>query len=151
MLPDFDEPALLGMKDELVTGSVIQSMGKLRVIVKLVDAKTEANLWTKTFDKNEGDFFTIQREIAQSVAEGLSINLDSEYNVLIAKRQTKNLEAYNLYLEARLLWNTRIKKNVSSNFLKAINKKPYRFVGACLWRGLANSFWIKQANEPMIE
>ena len=96
--------------ESILTGSVIQSMGKLRVIVKLVDAKTEANLWTKTFDKNEGDFFTIQREIAQSVAEGLSINLDSEYKNLIAKRQTKNLEAYNLYLEARLLWNTR-KKN----------------------------------------
>ena len=76
--------------ESILTGSVIQSMGKLRVIVKLVDAKTEANLWTKTFDKNEGDFFTIQREIAQSVAEGLSINLDSEYKILIAKRQTKN-------------------------------------------------------------
>ena len=98
--------------ESILTGSVMQSNGKLRVIVKLVDAKTEANLWTKTFDKNEGDFFTIQREIAQSVAEGLSINLDSEYNVLIAKRQTKNLEAYNLYLEARLLWNTRIKNNM---------------------------------------
>ena len=96
--------------ESILTGSVMQSNGKLRVIVKLVDAKTEANLWTKTFDKNEGDFFTIQREIAQSVAEGLSINLDSEYKILIAKRQTKNLEAYNLYLEARLLWNTR-KKN----------------------------------------
>ena len=98
--------------ESILTGSVMQSNGKLRVIVKLVDAKTEANLWTKTFDKNEGDFFTIQREIAQSVAEGLSINLDSEYKVLIAKRQTKNLEAYNLYLEARLLWNTRIKNNM---------------------------------------
>ncbi|MDC0316591.1 TIR domain-containing protein [Verrucomicrobia bacterium] len=98
--------------ESILTGSVMQSNGKLRVIVKLVDAKTEANLWTKTFDKNEGDFFTIQREIAQSVAEGLSINLDSEYKVLIAKRQTKNLEAYNLYLEARLLWNTRIKNKM---------------------------------------
>ncbi len=95
--------------ESILTGSVMQSMGQLRVIVKLVDAKTEANLWTKTFDKNEGDFFTIQREIAQSVADGLSINLDSEYKNLIANRQTKNLAAYNLYLEARLLWNTRKK------------------------------------------
>tara|TARA_B100000579_G_scaffold156782_1_gene127593 strand:+ start:296 stop:2320 length:2025 start_codon:yes stop_codon:yes gene_type:complete len=95
--------------ESVLTGSVMQSKGKLRVIVKLVDATTEANIWTKTFDKNEGDFFTIQREIAQSVAEGLSINLDSKYKTLIAERQTENLEAYNLYLEARLLWNTRKK------------------------------------------
>ncbi len=96
----------------ILTGSVMQSNGQLRVIVKLVDAKTEANLWTKTFDKKEGDFFAIQREIAQSVAEGLSINLDSEYKTLIAERQTENLEAYNLYLEARLLWNSRNKEKM---------------------------------------
>ena len=96
----------------ILLGSVIQSNGQLRVIVKLVDVKTEANLWAKTFDKNEGDFFTIQREIAQSVAEGLSINLNNEYKALIAERQTENLEAYNLYLEARLLWNTRNKEKM---------------------------------------
>ena len=96
----------------ILSGSVMQSNGQLRVIVKLVDVKTEANLWAKTFDKNEGDFFTIQREIAQSVAEGLSINLNNEYKALIAERQTENLEAYNLYLEARLLWNTRNKEKM---------------------------------------
>ena len=41
--------------DAIVTGSVRQAAGQLRVIVKLVDTLTEANLWTKKFDKKEGD------------------------------------------------------------------------------------------------
>lgn len=95
--------------ESVLTGSVIQSKGKLRVIVKLIDADTEANLWAKTFDKNEGDFFAIQREIAEKVAQGLSLTLNSEYKTLINKRQTENFDAYNLYLEGRVLWNSRKK------------------------------------------
>ena len=100
--------------EAIVTGSVRQTAGQLRVIVKLVDTRTEGNLWTKTFDKKEGDFFTIQREIAQSVAEGLSIELDAGYETRLAKRQPDNLEAYNLYLKGRALWNTRTKENMTA-------------------------------------
>jgi len=95
--------------DSVLTGTVRQSAGQLRVTVKLIDTKTEEIIWASTFDKSESDIFSVQREIAQSVAEGLSVNLDGEFESLIYKSQTKNLEAYNLYLEARLLWNTRNK------------------------------------------
>ena len=113
--------------DAIVTGSVRQAGGQLRVIVKLIDTRTEANLWTKTFDKKEGDVFAIQREIAQSVAEGLSIELDAGYETRLAKRQPNNLEAYNLYLKGRALWNTRTKENMTAaiaDFELALSKDP---------------------------
>ena len=98
----------LGVRSVL-TGSVIQSGGQLRVIVKLVDATTEANLWAATFDGNEEDFFKIQRDIAENVAKGLSVTLSNNYKTQIRKRLTENLGAYKLYLEGRLLWNSRKK------------------------------------------
>ena len=113
--------------EAIVTGSVRQAAGQLRVIVKLVDTRTEANLWTRTFDKKEGDVFAIQREIAQSVAEGLSIELDAGYETRLAKRQPDNLEAYNLYLKGRALWNTRTKENMTAaiaDFEFALAKDP---------------------------
>jgi len=113
--------------DAIVTGSVRQAGGQLRVIVKLVDTRTEANLWTKTFDKAAGDVFAIQREIAQSVAEGLSIELDAGYETRLAERQPDNLEAYNLYLKGRALWNTRTKENMTAaiaDFELALAKDP---------------------------
>ena len=104
--------------DAIITGSVRQSNGQLRVIVKLVDTRTEANIWAKTYDKNEGDIFSIQREIAQNVALGLSVKLDAEFETLVAMRQTENLEAYNLYLQGRKLWNTRSRENMRDSIEK---------------------------------
>ena len=39
--------------DSVLTGTVRQSEGQLRVTVKLVDIRTETNIWAKTFDKME--------------------------------------------------------------------------------------------------
>ena len=71
--------------------------------------------------------FAVQREIAQSVAQGLSIQLDAEFKTRLAKRQTDNLEAYNLYLEGRKLWNTRSRANMRDSIDKfelALSKDP---------------------------
>jgi len=65
----------LGVKFVL-SGTVRQAGSQLRVTVKLVDTKTEANIWAKTFSKTESDVVSMQREIAQSVAEGLKLELD---------------------------------------------------------------------------
>ena len=66
-------------------------------------------MWAATFDGNEEDFFKIQREIAENVAKGLSVTLSNNYKSQIRKRLTENLGAYKLYLEGRLLWNSRKK------------------------------------------
>ena len=86
--------------ESILTGSVMQSMGQLRVIVKLVDAKTEANLWTKTFDKNEGDFFTIQREKeitsgAYLASQKIKGKADAEATEIYANTYSKSPEFYN--------------------------------------------------------
>ena len=47
--------------ESVLTGTVRQAAGQLRVTVKLVDTKTEANIWAKTFDKTESDVFSMQR------------------------------------------------------------------------------------------
>ena len=65
--------------------------GTVRVTVKLVDTKTEANIWAKTFDKTESEVFSMQREIAQSVAEGLKLELGQAQKDQHAKRQTKSV------------------------------------------------------------
>ena len=100
--------------DAVVTGTLRQSSGQLRVIVKLVDTKTEENIWAKTFDKTEKDVFSVQREIAQSVTEGLKLKLGEGQEAQLAKRQTEDLEAYNLYLQGRKMWQTRTREGMRS-------------------------------------
>jgi len=113
--------------DAVLTGTVRQSGGQLRVIVKLVDTKTEENIWAKTFDKTESDVFSVQRDIAQSVAEGLKLEFGQAQQDQVAKRQTKNLEAYNLYIQGRKMWQTRTREGMRGSIEKfelALAKDP---------------------------
>jgi TolB-like protein len=113
--------------DAVLTGTVRQSGGQLRVTVKLVDTKTEANIWAKTFDKTESDVFSVQRDIAQSVAEGLKLEFGQAQQDQVAKRQTKNLEAYNLYIQGRKMWQTRTREGMRGSIEKfelALAKDP---------------------------
>ena len=113
--------------ESVLTGTVRQAAGQLRVTVKLVDTKTEANIWAKTFDKTESDVFSLQREIAQSVAEGLKLEIGQAQKDQQAKRQTKSVEAYNLYLQGRKMWQTRTREGMRGSIEKfelALAKDP---------------------------
>ena len=86
--------------------------------MKLVDMKTKENIWAKTFDKTESDVFAVQREIAVSVVEGLKLKLGQVQQDQLAKRQTKNLEAYNLYIQGRKMWQTRTREGMRGSIEK---------------------------------
>ena len=126
--------------DSVLTGTVRQSDGQLRVTVKLVDTKTEENIWASTFDKSESDIFSVQREIAQKVVEGLKLKLGEGQQDLIVNRQTKDLEAYNLYINGRKMWKTRTREGMRDSIEKfelALSKDP-KF--ALAYVGIADAF-----------
>ncbi|MBT5311110.1 MAG: TIR domain-containing protein [Verrucomicrobia bacterium] len=113
--------------DSVLTGTVRQSDGQLRVTVKLVNTKTEENIWASTFDKSESDIFSVQREIAQRVVEGLKLKLGDGQQDLLVNRQTKDLEAYNLYINGRKMWKTRTREGMRDSIEKfeiALSKDP---------------------------
>ena len=149
---DLDPVAIgKGLKvDSILIGNVIQSEGKLRVIVQLVDTKTEENIWAKTFDKTENDVFAVQREIAQSVAEGLKLTLNEGQKDQIAKRQAQDLEAYNLYIQGRKLWNTRTREGMRDSIEKfelALAKDP-QFALAHVGIADAYNFLVGYGHSP---
>ncbi len=136
--------------DSVLTGTVRQSGGQLRVIVQLVDTKTEENIWAKTFDKTESDVFAVQREIAQSVAEGLKLKLGEGQEDQLAKRQTEDLEAYNLYIQGRKMWNTRTREGMRDSIEKfelALAKDP-RFALAHVGIADAYNFLVGYGYSP---
>jgi len=126
--------------DSVLTGTVRQSDGQLRVTVKLVSTKTEENIWASTFDKSESDIFSVQREIAQRVVEGLKLKLGDGQQDLLVNRQTKDLEAYNLYINGRKMWKTRTREGMRDSIEKfeiALSKDP-KF--ALAYVGIADAF-----------
>jgi adenylate cyclase len=83
----------------VLEGSVRKSGDRIRVCVQLVEARTDKQIWSETFDRRLGDIFALQDEIARRVFEKLQVALVPP----VAPRRAPDTEAYLRYLEARRL------------------------------------------------
>jgi serine/threonine-protein kinase len=73
----------------------------IRVNAELVRARTEAQVWGKSFRADStDDYFRVQGEIAEQVAEEMGVTLGAGDRSKLAARPTTNAEAYDLYLRA---------------------------------------------------
>src|SRR6266487_3233219 len=59
----------------VVEGSVQRFGNHVRVNAQLVDTRTDRHLWGQTYDRDLADVFTIQSEIAKTIAEQLQAKL----------------------------------------------------------------------------
>jgi adenylate cyclase len=84
----------------LLTGSVQKDGDHIRIIVQLINGKTDQYLWMETYDREFKDVFYVQSEIAQQIAAALKVKIDPGVKERIEKKPTENTEAYNLYLQA---------------------------------------------------
>jgi adenylate cyclase len=109
----------------VVEGSVRKSGSTLRIGVRLVDAATEGDLWSETYERELKDVFAIQREIAQKIRRALKLRLTPQEVGSPEGRSTRVVNAYDLYLQGRFQWNLRTEaglKQAIDLFERAIEK-----------------------------
>jgi TolB-like protein/Tfp pilus assembly protein PilF len=87
----------------VVEGSVQRATNKVRVIAQLIDARNDAHLWAQTYDRDLADVFTIQSEIAKSIADHLQAKLSPNEKKAIEQPPTTDLAAFDLYSRAKSL------------------------------------------------
>jgi TolB-like protein/Tfp pilus assembly protein PilF len=105
----------------LLEGSVQRSANRVRVHAQLIDARTDANLWAQTYDRDLADVFAIQSEIAKAIAEQLQAKLSPAEKNAIEQRPTADLIAFDQYSLAKtLLLTTGVSLSQNKNFLEAI-------------------------------
>ncbi len=112
----------------VLEGSVRKSGSTIRITAQLIDAQNDKHLWSETFDRplDAENVFAIQDEIAQSIVTELSQTLSvvqpTEIN---ATKATDNLSAYDLFLKARPLYQSRMDLDQADELLiKAIELDP---------------------------
>jgi TolB-like protein len=132
--------AALGVA-HLVEGTVQRYANRVRVTTELIDARTDQTLWSESYQRDLTDIFAIQSEIAQAVASMLSARLSPEEQKSIGGRPTTNLEAYDLYLQAKPLvltpsWDNARQKEIKLEAIKfleeAVRKDPGFTAAYCL-------------------
>jgi serine/threonine-protein kinase len=85
----------------LVEGSVRRSGNRVRIVAQLVDPRTDEHLWAESYDRELDDIFAIQTDVALQIAAALRAELTLDERARIVARPTRDLEAYQLYLQGR--------------------------------------------------
>jgi len=109
----------------LLSGSVQRSGDVARIATDLADGRTGFSRWSESVDRKITDIFAVQSEIASTVAEKMSVQVATSAP---APGGTRNVEAYEHYLQGQALFN--LAKDESSdrsaltNFETAIAGDP---------------------------
>jgi TolB-like protein/Tfp pilus assembly protein PilF len=118
--------SLRGIGQELgvayvVEGSVQRAANKVRVKAQLIDARNDVHLWAQTYDRDLTDVFTIQNEIARTIAHQLLAKVSPAEKAAIKQRPTSDLTAFNQYSRAKtLLLTTSLDTSADKILLQAI-------------------------------
>lgn len=102
----------------VLEGSVMQMDTKIRMSVQLVHAKDDRVVWAKTYDGDTKNVFAYMSAVAKEVADELNQKLSNTDSKRLEKMPTKNLEAYNEFLQAKALTENRSKEKLEASVLK---------------------------------
>ncbi len=119
----------------ILEGSIRKDGETLRITAQLIDAKADAHLWSKTYDRPLKDIFLVQEDIARSVATALQVSLGVGFGA--QQGMTRDLDAYDAYLRANAMWGlftVESRRRGTDLLQQAVDRDP-KFAFA--WRALA--------------
>ena len=87
--------------DAVLTGSVQRSGNQVKFAVQLINAATNKNLWTNTYEKNLRDVLALQKEVARDVVNNINIQVTTQEQARLGRTRPVNPEAYDHYLRGQ--------------------------------------------------
>ena len=136
----------------VLEGSIRRSGNRVRITAQLVEASTRHSVWAERYDRQLEDVFTIQEEIARSIAQALRITLTPQEEKIIARRPTENPLAYDFYLRGKNYMRRYYTDYALQMFEEAIQLDP-RF--ALAHAGIAQvcglTYELRERNPQLIE
>lgn len=123
----------------VLEGSVRRAGGRVRVVAQLIDVRTDEHLWAETYDRELKDIFAIQTDVSSRIASALGGRLRPS-SMVSGKRPTSDIEAYDLYLRGRYLWNRRRASTIRQaiDYLERATARDSAF--ALAWAGIADAY-----------
>lgn len=122
----------------VLEGSVRKADGQLRITARLINTANGIQFWSKTFDRELKDIFSIQDDIATSIAESLLNTL-----IVVTTTTSQDVVAYEYYLRGKQFLNRFRKFDLEfarQLFKQAIDRDP-GFAQA--WAGYADCFSLE--------
>ncbi|MEY2487509.1 MAG: hypothetical protein QOH39_3157 [Verrucomicrobiota bacterium] len=135
----------------ILEGSVRRIGDEIRVTAQLIEARTDTHLWAEHYDRKTSDVFAIQSEVAENIATQLRATLSPAEKAAISVRPTGDLEAFDLFLQAKdLIRTAQDTANAKATLLRAIRlldeaiARDGKFALAYCWAAVAhdNLYWF---------
>jgi TolB-like protein/Flp pilus assembly protein TadD len=86
----------------LLEGSTRRDGSRVRITARLVEAATETQLWSDTYERGTADWLSVQADVAGRVARSLMRELVPPTRAIVAPRE--NPRAYQAYLKGKYQW-----------------------------------------------
>lgn len=128
--------------DAIIEGSVMRSGQRVRITAQLIEAKTDRNIWSKSYERDLSNVLAVQNEMARAIAKEIKIVVTPAEKALLTRSRPANPEAYQMYLKGRHFWNRRTEEDIKKSiefFQQAINIDP---TYALAYAGLADAYII---------
>lgn len=87
----------------VLEGSVRKTGTQVHLNARLIDTRTDTDVWAQEYDRELNDVFTIQSDIAQRIAQQLHAEVSSAQRLAIQRPPTADLNAFELYTRAKNL------------------------------------------------
>jgi TolB-like protein/DNA-binding winged helix-turn-helix (wHTH) protein/Tfp pilus assembly protein PilF len=87
--------------DAIVEGSVIREGSHIRVHAQLIRGATDDHFWSETYDRQMGDTFALESELAQSIASRVEVSVTGEERAKLRAAHPVSPEVYESYLKGR--------------------------------------------------
>jgi class 3 adenylate cyclase/Flp pilus assembly protein TadD len=113
--------------DAIVEGSIQRAGSRILVTAQLIEAATDRHLWSTSYERDLGEFFKVQNEVARAIATQVQARLTPEDQARLARARAANPQAVEAYLLGRCQYWGSIHAdftNVLQNFQKAIAIDP---------------------------
>ena len=113
--------------EAVVEGTVRLVGSRLRLTAMLVDAATEEPRWSQAYDRELGDVFEVQGDLARRIAGSLEVRLGPREAERLDRRSTTVPAAYAAYLRGRFFWNRRTEEGLGraiTEFREALGLDP---------------------------
>jgi DNA-binding winged helix-turn-helix (wHTH) protein/Tfp pilus assembly protein PilF len=124
----------------LIESSIRAEGGRLRITSKLIRVSDQVQIWSASYDSEPSSMLAFQRELSAAIAEQVHLRLSPDRLSALARRHSRNAEAYDLYLRGRHFWNLLTPpatRRAIEYFARAAELDPNY---ALAWSGLADSY-----------
>jgi TolB-like protein len=129
--------------DAVVEGSVLREGNQVRITAQLINARIDRHIWAQSYVRDLTSVLALQGEVAQAIADQVSIQLTPQEQARLTRARPMNTEAQDLYLLGAHTLNTGEPRRAVEYLQKSVDKDP-GFAPA--HAALANAYgWLGEA------